>query len=255
MTQPQSQEEQQRSALEQAFATLVLLAMIVWLGKASAAILTPWKLWKLMPDLSALWTVAPDWNRTVDQVFIPWLRNRPARLGWDSFAGAHPDWRVRGYQDMDAYVQAHLSSVRNLLVRFPNEVFNMLRQDMQAALSAGDGVQAIAEQIEQTLSRTGSENWPHRAQVVATTEVNGAFNAGWYASAVQTERDLGPLEKIWVTSHDTHVRDTHRQADGQRRPLLQPFLVGGFPLKYPGDKAGPPDEVINCRCTAVTEKR
>jgi hypothetical protein len=242
--------------LEALFAAIVAAVMIAWLAQVSAKVLTPWRLWKMMPDLSALWMVAPDWNRAVDMNLIPWLRTRAARAGWDKFAGQHPDWRVRGYTSTDQYTQAHLQQVRNLLVRFPNEVFNMLRQDLAAAVTRGDSVQEIAEQIEHTLSRTGSENWPNRSKVIAVTEVNGAFNAGWYGAAVQTEADLGrPLDKVWLASHDDHVRESHRQADGQRRPLLQPFLVGGFPLKYPGDKLGPPEEVINCRCTAVTEMR
>lgn len=258
MTQPQEQPSTSDppSALEQAFAVLVTATMLTWLARVSAKVLTPWRLWKMMPDPSALWMVAPDWNRAVDTIFIPWLRTRAGRAGWNLFASQHPDWRVRGYTGSEQAVQAHLQQVRNLLVRFPNEVFNMLRQDIAAAVTRGDSVQTIAEQIEHTLSRTGSENWPNRSKVIAVTEVNGAYNAGWYGAAVQTEQDLGyALDKVWLTAHDDHVRTSHKQADGQRRPLLQPFLVGGFPLKYPGDKAGPPEEVINCRCAAVTERR
>ena len=47
---------------------------------------------------------------------------------------------------------------------------------------------------------------------------------------------------------DGRTRPTHFAADGQRCSPEGTFLVGGFVLAYPGDPAGPPQEVRNCRC-------
>jgi hypothetical protein len=262
MTQPDPQQQPepvadpQLTPLEKAFYALVLAALTVWLARVAGKVLTPWRLWKMMPDPQALWSVAPDWNRVVDTNFIPWLRQRAVRAGWDKLDREHPNWRVPGFIDTDAYVQAHLAQVRNLLVRIPQEVFQLIKAELAAGVRDGDSIEAIAANVERVLNVTGSENWPARARVIGITEVNGAANAGWFAAAQRTQEDMNTsLDKVWLSAHDDRVRETHQHANNQRVPLNQPFLVGGFPLLYPGDKAGPPEEVINCRCTAVTEKR
>lgn len=53
--------------------------------------------------------------------------------------------------------------------------------------------------------------------------------------------------KEWVTQHDTKVRTAHRLVDGRSVPLSAPFIVGGYPLQYPGDSRTAPIELwINC---------
>lgn len=75
----------------------------------------------------------------------------------------------------------------------------------------------------------------------------GALNAGrtdaFRAFAEETGEEL---ERVWLATEDSRTRETHRLADGQRVGMDQPFVVGGFPLMFPGDPAGPPQEVINC---------
>lgn len=39
--------------------------------------------------------------------------------------------------------------------------------------------------------------------------------------------DAGMTHKIWVTESDGQTRSGHRLADGQRRPINEPFFVGG----------------------------
>ncbi len=69
---------------------------------------------------------------------------------------------------------------------------------------------------------------------------NSGFASGYAAS--------GGVRVRWTTMHDSAVRETHREADGQTRMLGDAFDVGGFNLKYPGDPVGPPSIWINCRC-------
>lgn len=52
----------------------------------------------------------------------------------------------------------------------------------------------------------------------------------------------------WVTMHDNDVRQTHRDADGQQRPIGEKFLVDGVPMIAPGDMTAPIELWINCRC-------
>ena len=37
----------------------------------------------------------------------------------------------------------------------------------------------------------------------------------------------------WISTNDSRVRDDHKHADGQTRPIGQPFNVGGELLIYP----------------------
>jgi HK97 family phage portal protein len=87
-----------------------------------------------------------------------------------------------------------------------------------------------------------------RATVIARTEVIAASNL---AAFVAYEQSGVVEEQEWLSARDERVRDSHRVADGQTVGLADAFRVGGSLLRYPGDPAGPPEEVINCRCTTL----
>lgn len=196
----------------------------------------PWKKWGQAPDPAGVHMEDEFWRGQVDTL-VDWLQGHAGGGQVISASGE---------------VRRHLDAVRNLLVRVPDEVFEDIRRELIQGYNQGDSTKAIAHKIEGVFDIHGSENWPNRAQVVAVTEVNGALNAGWFGSAVAQQRQLGQtLAKKWISTHDSHTRPDHRQADGQTVPLLSPFIVGESALMYPGDKAGPPEQVINCRCTAA----
>ena len=198
-----------------------------------------------MPDPSAVFSDDEGWSNSVDGL-ASWLQTHPARDGWGSVERA-PGW------SQSQFVQNHIAEVRNLLRGIPDEVFGYIQEEIAKGTANGDSTPEIARRIENILSVDGSKNWRARANLIAVTEVNGAYNAGWYAAALRTQQDLGiPLNKRWIATHDDHTRSTHKAADKQTVPVTAPFIVGGFPMLYPGDKAGPPEEVINCRCTSVT---
>lgn len=54
--------------------------------------------------------------------------------------------------------------------------------------------------------------------------------------------------KRWTTMHDSSVRDAHTEADGQTRPILEPFTIEGVDLLYPGQPVGDPSLWMRCRC-------
>jgi uncharacterized protein with gpF-like domain len=82
--------------------------------------------------------------------------------------------------------------------------------------------------------------------MIARTETHGAANYG--AGRAARETNL-PLNREWIASGDERTRETHAEADGQIVGMDEPFTVGGASLMYPGDPAGPAEEVINCRCS------
>jgi len=59
------------------------------------------------------------------------------------------------------------------------------------------------------------------------------------------------LKDVWVTTLDEVTRVNHVIANLQEKSPLQSFLVGGELLRYPGDPAGSPGNIINCRCVKV----
>jgi len=89
------------------------------------------------------------------------------------------------------------------------------------------------------------DRWTGWARRVATTESTRiAAEAVLSSPAARV-----PGAKIeWLTSHDAKVRATHRAVDGDRVPVGGSFAVGGFPMRYPCDPLGPPEEIVNCRC-------
>jgi hypothetical protein len=85
-----------------------------------------------------------------------------------------------------------------------------------------------------------------RAMNIARTE-NGIF---WHVGGRQQMLAGGVPARIWLTSRDQRVRASHIPMDNQCRPIDAPFLTGaGVELMHPCDPAGPPGEIIQCRCT------
>lgn len=91
----------------------------------------------------------------------------------------------------------------------------------------------------------GGMSFMNRMKQEARTAVTG-LDGILTSSAL---RDQGFTRKRWVTRHDAKVRETHVEAEGQTVPLEEAFIVGGYPLMYPGERGAPPALIINCRCT------
>lgn len=89
------------------------------------------------------------------------------------------------------------------------------------------------------------DNIAYRAERVARTEVIGTNN---YAT-LEEYKENGGEAKEWLATQDNVTRDPHLEADGQQVPIDETFTVDGEQLEYPGDTAGSPGNVINCRCT------
>ncbi|NEZ40276.1 phage minor head protein [Paenibacillus alvei] len=80
------------------------------------------------------------------------------------------------------------------------------------------------------------------ARTMSTAAANGGKVEGWKQSEVVTG-------KKWRSAGGSRTRKTHRKANGQVKPLDEPFEVGKSKLMYPGDPSGEAKEIVNCRCT------
>lgn len=107
--------------------------------------------------------------------------------------------------------------------------------------AAGDDIDTIAGHV--TKAFTSSGTWSE----VTSRAVVGAMNAASLISAVRS----GAVAKRWLATEDERTRTTHREAEGQVRPVEGKFAVGDAELLFPHDPSGPPSEVINCRCTMI----
>jgi uncharacterized protein with gpF-like domain len=147
-------------------------------------------------------------------------------------------------------------AARNRLVRVPDSVFAAVRAETLKATTEGWSIDELAAQVDDILAEAGAERWKNRARTIARTETIAAYNSGTYAGFLSYAKQLGgSWEKVWLETHDHRTRPTHRDAPGgvggQRVPLQGMFDVGGFPMPYPGWPEGPPQEVINCRCSLL----
>jgi hypothetical protein len=193
------------------------------------------------PNPDAVWSRVPAWREAVDLIVSGEIRKALA-TAFRKVMGSGYRWdqRIRSV--------AYLAEVTNRLVRVPDEVFGLVAHELAVGVNLGEGIPELRARIDNVLSTTGSARWPNRATVIARTEAVGALNAGRaeaFRAAAEEEPDV-VFERIWLATDDSRTRETHQAADGQRVPLNQPFIVGGFELAFPGDPSGPPQEVIQC---------
>lgn len=228
---------------EKRLSTLILQWLGRWLRRAADAILAAFRTFGVPPDPYAVFSRSGEWEGIVENQILPELRTSH-EIGWHSVLPDSP------LVSTDSFIQAQIAQTRNLLVRIPDDVYNLVFAEISDAVNDGDPIRDVAARVENALNVTGSENWPNRAKVIAVTEVNRAGNAAAHAAGLQAERVEGvPMVKRWLDSDDQRVRPTHRRADGQTVPLRQPFQVGGDLLMFPGDPTGSPEQVIFCRCS------
>lgn len=119
------------------------------------------------------------------------------------------------------------------------------RTDIVSVVAQGQadglGVDAIARLVTKEVGQVSRL----RAAIIARTETHGAANVASNGAALATGLDL---QKEWMTSKDGRQRETHDAVDRDVVEMNMPFIVGGEALMFPGDPAGSPENVINCRC-------
>lgn len=213
-----------------------------WLDAARDKVMAPWRRFQAQPNPEEISSTVPIWQAEVDRIadaLTPALRE-----GWGAV-------NLPGNLPVDdPYIQANIAMTKNLLVRVPDEVHALVVRQILEGTNNQETPAQIAARVDDVLTYTGSENWDNRAKVIAQTESNRHYNSSMLAHGLKAEQQgRRDLTKRWDTRMDGRERLWHHDADGQVRPLMQPFLVGGEPLLFPVDPRGRPDNVINCRCS------
>ncbi len=139
------------------------------------------------------------------------------------------------------------SQVTNIAETTQANVMRTIGTSYEAGLSIPDTAKVIQAGM--------SEAALPRATLIARTEMAGAVNGGSLAAAKIAEQatggNSGASFKVWLTAPGAMFprHEEYDDLDGQTVPLEGLFDVGGEQLEYPGDPAGDPSEVCNCRCT------
>ena len=224
-----------RSDDERSLAQVVGSSLRRWLDKVRVAVSAGG-----VPDPTRVYAYQDQWDGEVDTILTE--IGKIGLSAWTSATDVPPVSR-------HAFVVSYLADVRNLLVRIPDEVADLVFAEITDGTNAGETRDQIAARVDKVLSYTGSERWPNRAKVIAQTEVNRAYGAGTMAAGLEQARVTGrQLTKRWDTKDDNRVRSPHQQVDGATVPIWAPFYVGDVPMMFPGDPSAPPELVINCRC-------
>lgn len=114
---------------------------------------------------------------------------------------------------------------------------------LQAVLQ-GESIPNMAKRIANTMGEL-NRNSTIRYARTAMTEAQNAGRVDSYKRA----RDMGiNVKNQWMATHDSRTRDSHVQLDGEIADIGEKFSNG---CEYPGDPAGEPAEIWNCRCTLV----
>lgn len=116
---------------------------------------------------------------------------------------------------------------------------------VQQGIIQGEGIPEITKRLCSDLT-TQNEN---KMRTFARTAITGAQNAG-RQQQMEDAAGMGiQVEKQWIATLDSRTRHWHRDRDGETVPYNEDFSGG---LEYPGDPAGDPADVYNCRCTMIT---
>lgn len=131
--------------------------------------------------------------------------------------------------------------------RFAVEVndttWKALKATLTEGLAAGEGIDVLKERVSAVMA----DRIRSSAEVIARTEVIGAYNGG----TLEGWRQSGVVQgKEWLAALDDRTRETHVEAHGQIVALDADFRVGDGQGPAPG-QIGVADEDIQCRCSML----
>lgn len=128
----------------------------------------------------------------------------------------------------------------------------LIREAIERGIADGLGIDKISGFVQAEMS--GATAW--RARAIAQTEVISASNQAAFEGAESAGIEY---KKFWSNSGLDGVRDSHIFAQewsyGQDgiNPNEKFDMGNGNFMMHPGDPEGPPEEIINCRCTLIIE--
>lgn len=203
-------------------------------------------------SLDTLALIVSLWASEVTAELIPFIKGiweYAAAKTRSLLTGAVPPERAERVPALESdsiqfLAEAYLADAPNRVSGFSDEMWDVARAQLLEGFMEGESIDSLRDRLRTNVPELTAA----RARTVARTEVISASNAG-SLSMVEIAEFGGT--KTWLATEDARTRPTHTLADGQTVPLASAFLVGGFPLHFPGDPSGPLEEIVNCRCTTT----
>jgi SPP1 gp7 family putative phage head morphogenesis protein len=118
-----------------------------------------------------------------------------------------------------------------------------LRDELLEGMRLGESSGELADRITDVMGAAKA-----RATTIARTEMGISYSSGRYVGM----RQASITKHEWLSARDDRVREDHARGTGDDGVVVDvgtPFPHSG--LLYPLDPAGPPEQVINCRCTTI----
>lgn len=127
----------------------------------------------------------------------------------------------------------------------------VVQSTMIQGILQGESIPKLAKRLAKDVADKDYKASIRNARTMATS----TQNAGRYDAYRRAEEKGIEIDVLWRATLDNRTRHSHRQLDGQRRPLDEPFEVDGFKILYPGqlkqneETDFPQSMIWNCRCT------
>lgn len=141
--------------------------------------------------------------------------------------------------------QAYLTITSDLITEITETTRNRIRTLLSESRDQNLSFRDMAKYVTDNLQRQDFTR--ARSLTIARTESTRAANIG--------QQQMGNasnivLYKKWNGRNDGRERPSHIAASElEPIPKDQAFIVGGYPMQYPGDQSAPANETVNCRCS------
>lgn len=200
-------------------------------------------------SLSDIAIIGSMWQGVVTADLMPALAEQYLRAAGYVRGGIQEAFGLFDIPEVsDVFAENYLAAAANRLRNIGDQLWQHARDELVVGFSQGEGIGKLRDRVSAAAGVTEP-----RATVIARTEVIAASNAG----SINQIRLVGLTgTKEWLATMDTRTRCSHLQADGQSVGIQDKFKVGGAPcgvaeadLDFPGDPTGPPEEIIQCRCS------
>ena len=120
---------------------------------------------------------------------------------------------------------------------------------MLQGILQGESIPNLARRLRTEVNDRNRKASIRNARTMATTaEITGRLDAFNRAESKGIK-----MQKTWVATLDGRTRHWHRELDGVTIPNDEAFVTEYSELMYPGDRAGDPADIYNCRCTMIAQ--